>query len=322
MILSLISEEELFKIYCSNFVEVDTAFCSELRSDRTPSCRITDLGSGLRYKDFGTDIPATDIWGYLQIKHNLSHIQVLEKVSNDLHVGKVSLYQDFLDKDNSKPSLPRDKTIIKIRTRQWFAYDKEYWYGNYNIPKKLLESYNIVPIDYYWVEKSFKEYQFLADKLSYCYNYYWHNGLFLRKIYQPLSVDAKWISNIDDTVVQGIANIPKTADLLIISSSLKDVLCWNLLGYSAVAPNNEKTWLPLVVWSKFGSRYKKIIIMFDNDSTGLNSMSKFSEQFNIPYTYIPQSADTSIKNISDFIKNFGINSTKDLVNQLLINQKQ
>ena len=33
MILSIVSEEELFKKYCESFEKVDSPFCSELRMD-------------------------------------------------------------------------------------------------------------------------------------------------------------------------------------------------------------------------------------------------------------------------------------------------
>ena len=39
-ILSKVSEEELWRRYCSNFKKIDEAFLSELYDDNNPDCRI------------------------------------------------------------------------------------------------------------------------------------------------------------------------------------------------------------------------------------------------------------------------------------------
>ena len=318
-ILNTISEEDLFRRYCTNFVEVDTPFCSELREDSNPSCRITDLGSGLRYKDFGSANPATDIWGYVQLKYNLSFIDVIERVANDCDVQNDSyshsMNQSMPIVDSIQHKI-KPKTVILIKRRDWLLVDKQYWADKYEIGKALLEFYGVVPIVFYWVgkENNRNPQMLTADLLSYCYNYYWHNGILLRKIYQPYSKTAKWISNVDNTIVQGIDNIPKTADILIISSSLKDVMCWRLLGYAAIAPNSESTWIPQIVWEKLLNRYKHIVIFFDNDISGLASITKYSEAYHTLHTHIP--LEYREKNVSDFIEKYGMVQTNQLIEYL------
>ena len=77
---------------------------------------------------------------------------------------------------------------------------------------------------------------FRASKLSYTYDYYVKDGIFRRKIYQPLNEYMKWLSNCSLDVVQNYRNLPKSGDLLIIQSSLKDALTMNSFGYESVAP--------------------------------------------------------------------------------------
>jgi len=309
-ILAVTSEEELFKKYCNNFEYINVSFKSELREDKTPSCRIADLGSGLRYKDFGSAIPATDVWGYVMLKFGLNFPEALEKIATDLYITSTTgiIIEPVLQKSYPRP--PRKHLLIK--RRDWLLSDKEFWYNRYNITKELLNSYCVKPIDYYW----FNGTVFRVLKHAYSYDYYWNEGVFLRKIYQPYSHKNKWISNVDTTIVQGIDNIPKLAPLLVISSSLKDVMCLKLLDYNAVAPNNERSWLPAMVWKKFKKRYKKIVILFDNDETGLESASNFSKQYSIDYKYIPLSFTRQNKNISDFIYNHSLKEAKLLMNSL------
>lgn len=301
-ILEVFSEEDLFKIYCSNFKEIDCPFCSDLRKDKNPSCRISYLTNGLRYKDFGTDIPATDVWGYLQMKfNNIPFVQVINRVGKELLTEKnISLINYSKQTSSSKHITKQEPTVIKVSKRNWFTIDKNYWLGNYAIPLNVLKEYKVFPIDRLWMNAQ----SYAVDSLAYSYDYYIHNGIFRRKIYQPKSKLYKWLSNVDDTIVQGIENIPKVAPLLIVSSSLKDVMCWNVLGYPAVAPNNERTWIPESVWNKFKQRYARIIIFFDNDETGISSAKAFSSKYQIEYKHVPLAEKSEVKNVSDFIKEY------------------
>lgn len=315
-ILQHVSEEELFKFYCPNFKKLDESFCSDLRKESNPSCRVSDFGTFLLYKDFGSQEPGTNIWGYLMRKYQCSYRDALDRVASDFNLKSSSFVQlESIGLTNSFNNLAKGiqpkRTIIKIKVRTWMLSDKRYWWDRYGISKELLNAYTVKPISYFWINDQLIQ----APNITYSYDYYYHNGRFLRKIYQPLNKLHKWQSNIDTTVVQGIANIPKYNDLLIVTKSLKDVMCLKLLGYPAVAPNNEASWLPEVVWAKFILRYPRRVIFFDNDEPGILNAEIFSERYGIPYTFIPISE--KIKDISDYIHYHGIDSAKNLMKNLL-----
>lgn len=314
VILQHVSEEELFRFYCPNFKKLDESFCSDLRKESNASCRISDFGSFLLYKDFGSQEPGTNIWGYLMRKYRCSYHNALDKVASDFNLKTSSIllqsqpqYETTVTPGNNV----NRRTVLKIKVRPWVLSDKHYWWDRYGISKKLLNEYAVKPISHFWINDNLM----YAPANTYSYDYYYHNGRFLRKIYQPLNNLHKWCSNIDTTVVQGIANIPKYNDLLIITKSLKDIMCLRLLGYYAVAPNNEASWLPETVWAKFILRYPRRVIFFDNDEPGILNAEIFSERYHLPYTFIPTSEET--KDISDYIHLHGIDSAKNLMRNLL-----
>ena len=328
-ILVVKSEKDLFEQYCPNFHELDTPFISDLRiGDDHPSCRITDLGSGLRYKDFGLDNPATDVWGYIGLKYSLAYHQVLEKVASDLgiepsnhrNLESIPTMPNVIEK--LKVNTNRTQITIRIKKRDWLISDKQYWYDRYGITKAILNKFNVVPISNFWLEGGkFGDNSFMyeSELHSYCYNYYWNEGIFRRKIYQPYSTtQRKWFSNIDTTIVQGITNIPKIADLLIVTKSLKDVMIFDMLGYPSVAPNNEHSWLPIEVWRKFEARYTHKTIFFDNDEAGLASATKRALEYNLIFKHIPiELLSNGIKDISDYREKFGADATIKFVRQML-----
>ena len=108
-------------------------------------------------------------------------------------------------------------------------------------------------------------------------------------------------------------------DILFITSSLKDCGEFWLLGYNAIAPNNEETLFPESYIEKLKLRWKRIILWFDNDftkkdNTGVRNAKKFSEKYGFEYYYTP---DYSEKDPSDYVKTFGINNFKTLVDTYL-----
>lgn len=310
-ILNHVTEKELFHFYCPNFKEVDTFFASDLRKESKPSCRISDFGGYLLYKDFGSSEPGTNIWGYLKRKYNCSYRDTFDIVASDFNLKSSSLVSPEVSL-TSYSGIQLEggqsrRTIIKIKVRTWMLHDKQYWYERYAISKERLEEYAVRPISHFWINDRL----FNSDQPSFSYDYYFHNRRLLRKIYQPLS-KWKWFSNIDNTVVQGIANIPKYDDLLIITKSMKDIMCLRNLGYYAVAPNNEVSWLPEAVWQKFLGRYKQMFIFFDNDEAGTSNAQRFSNQYGIPYFYLPVEPD--VKDISDYIDKYrNVDKAKNLM---------
>lgn len=311
-ILEKVSEEELFKHYCPGFEKLDESFKSDLRKESMPSCRVSDFGGYLLYKDFGSPDRGTNIWGYLKRKFHVSFYSAIDIVAKDFNLTATAVSSDHELKFQESLEKNTKRTVLRIKSRNWKIIDKEYWYERYGITKELLIAYNVVPVTYIWINDA----PIRTDSLSYCYNYYFHRERLLRKIYQPLS-SRKWYSNIDSTVVQGIANIPKQSELLIITKSLKDVMCLNLLGYPAVAPNNEAAWLPERVWNKFITRYNRMIILFDNDESGKTNAERFSLKYGVPHRYLPE--EDGVKDISDYIHKYrDLDKAKQLIKNLIL----
>ena len=127
------------------------------------------------------------------------------------------------------------------------------------------------------------------------------------KIYRPYNkVNEKWLTNCTITDIQGYEQLPNSGDLLIITKSLKDVMTLYSLGYTAIAVNSENTLIPKIIMSDIKKRFKKIIVFFDNDKSGIDGATKFCKEFSIPNMQTPEGG---AKDISDFIKAYNITKT-------------
>jgi len=330
-LLEQVSEEEIVHKYVLNFKSIDVPFISEFRFDRRgTSCRIFKNKStgNLMYKDFADHTIPTqiNIIEYVAIKFKIDFQAAINKIAIDFgKIAKKDIYYDNVKKTVYFNKTIKEKSssdlIIKIKKRNWTKKDIEYW-NKYSIPISLLERNNIKSISHIWLYRENKKIfstEFSDNHLVFSYNYYWSNNVFRRKIYRPFSENFKWISNTDYTIVQNYPHIPKYGDLLFIQSSYKDCIVMELMGYYAIAPNAESTWMPLKYWEKIKKKWKKIIIFGNNDwekedNPGLSYAMNHSKRYGVPYIVIP---DGETSDISDYVKRYSLEEAKKLTEKLI-----
>jgi DNA primase len=143
-------------------------------------------------------------------------------------------------------------------------------------------------------------------------DYYWHEGIFKRKLYFPQTKGKyRFLSNVDSTIVQGWTLLPKyESDILFITKSYKDILTFNLLGFWAIAPNSEHAFIPEQVMEKLKKRFRNIYVWFDNDESGIKGGDQFANKFQLPFTYNPIGQP---KDPSDYVKEYNLKAFDKLV---------
>jgi len=326
-LLDYVSQEEIAYRYVTGFKKIGESFKSEFRTESISSSRVWWGKYGyLMFKDFGDPNlnNAITVIEYVQHKYNLNKQAAINKIAIDFGLvdGKDnSLVVKVKERSNKVKrgiNSPSD-LVIKIKKREWGNHDKKYW-NQYFINTKLLERNKIVPISHVFYN-NYAPVEYSKTHHVYSYNYYWSNNIFRRKIYQPFSKREKWRTNTDYTVVQNYPNIPKEGgDLLFIQSSYKDCMVMELLGYHSIAPNTEGSWVPDYYWDKLKERWKNIVIFWDNDwekeqNSGVIMAQNYSKMYDIPYIITPNIE--LVTDISDFVKEQGLDSGKDLLNGLI-----
>ena len=137
------------------------------------------------------------------------------------------------------------------------------------------------------------------------------------KIYRPLaSKFTKWRTNLTNRHVQGLAELPKEGgEILIITKSLKDVMCCYEMGFNAIAASSETTFIPEDILKSLRSKWKHILILYDRDATGMHKAREYSKQYKLDAFFINKKFKA--KDLSDAVKANGFNIVKDwLVNTL------
>ena len=322
-ILKQIDSYQLFKAYCPNFIALDKMFSSEFRSDPKPSCHIIMWKGDLLYKDFGEE--GYRVFDYIARKFETTYSGALQRVNEDFNLelgGKVGISSPSLvipeKASEDLTTYEKTPTIIKIKPRPWTKLDAEFWKGKYGIPSRLLEYHNIRSISHYSIDNAKKDnatYALNPFMIGYSYDYYWSDDVFRRKLYFPqVKGLGKFISNVDDTIVQGWTLLPKYGKTLFITKSYKDILIFNLLGYWAIAPNSENTYIPESVMEKLKARFENIYCWFDNDDGGIRGAKQFVDKFDLPFMCNPIGMP---KDPSDYVEKYSLSSFDLLIANFL-----
>jgi hypothetical protein len=271
-------------------------------AERTPSMCIffNDTHGGYRYKDFSTGKGGSAM-DLVKELYSLSFHKACEFI--------VESYNDFVLHNNGgydvQEFVKQSKyKVTSYKVRSWSTQDQYFW-TQFNIGSKILEKHHVKPLENYFMTKDEKE---LCIKGLYIYGYFKEDGS-LYKIYQPKTLDKKFIKVA--SYVQGWEQLEKH-DHLLITSSLKDVMAIKSLKLKidVIAPDSENTILKEDIIQSIKKRFKKVIVMFDNDEAGIKAMQSYKEKHPfIEITLLPMSKD-----VSDSIKDFG---AKEVLNKLV-----
>lgn len=288
-ILSKVSEYDIYAHYLGQF-KVGAIYNSPFRKDKNPSFGIyySKRTKQLLFKDHGTG-ECGNVVKFVSLYTGLTNYNdILKDIVKQLNITTDTKL------DSSKQYIPSSETVIGIVRQKFTPTDINYW-SQFNISKKTLKKFNVNSIKYYLcngiVKGIYKE-----DNPMYAYKVY--NNF---KIYRPLADKyTKWRNNLTEYDIQGYAQLPSKGDTLIITKSMKDVMCLYEMGIPAISPSSESTFIPNDILEGLKKRFKRIIILFDRDNAGVKYLRKMSLKTGLEGLLVHKKFKA--KDISDAIK--------------------
>lgn len=313
-VLEKVTQFDVFNSYCSPFVKLYKTFKSELRVDKSPTCSICRVGEKLIYKDFA-ESKTRDCFDYIQEKYQISFIQALEMINRDFNLNLLSTVSLTNERVVAQISnfdimeVPEQVVDIRVCTRNWSIYDKEFWNDRFDITSATLKKFKIFPLSGFYINGTYTQCG------SNVYGYYFGSlpdGREAWKIYQPYaSKDLKWRSNCPEGVIQGWEQLPETGDVVIITKSLKDVALLSQLDYPAVAPQAESNTISPDLVTSLKKRYTHILLLYDNDTPGIAAANKIAGEHNLPMFFMPEGS----KDASDFVELYGSDNLLEYITE-------
>ena len=305
VILSKITEYDIFMYYCPSFTQFGKKFCSELRNDKTPTAHIIPWNGKLLYKDFGKSEHVFDCFDYVIEKYNCSFINALQIIDCDFNLGlsarkeAIQFTMGYMAYRQNSPALQLHKpVIIRKKKRSWTKQDANFW-RKYLVSKQILIKFAVEPISHYWVNEN----RFNCKSITYAFKF---NNRY--KIYSPYEDKNKWLSNTKKTDIQGYSQLPENGNKIIITSSLKDVMCLHVAGYNAIALQSEMQIPEEKLISELKNRFNTIEILYDNDfdktnNPGQTMAKKICDLYGFKNIFLPD--EFKSKDPSDLVHKVG-----------------
>jgi len=301
-LLEKVTDYDIYSYYIGAF-KLGKLLNSPLRpDDKVPSFAIFPSKTGdLLFKDHGTGI-AGNALKFIKLYKGVDTREQLERELLRI-VRKMNPMLGEVKPTHVK-TVGSGPTDIGIVRQPFTEVDKRYW-KQFHISVDTLKHFNVFSIKYFLcnsvVRGTYKE-----TSPMYAYKVF---DKF--KIYRPLtSKYTKWRTNLTNRHVQGLAELPQEGgNLLIITKSLKDVMCLYEMGYHAIAASSETTFIPEDILQSLRSKWKHIVILYDRDRTGMLNARQYSRQYKFDAFFVHKKFKA--KDISDAVRDNGFFVVKD-----------
>ena len=307
-ILSKVTEYDIYAKYIGQF-KVGMIYNSPFRKDKNPSFGIyySKRTKQLLFKDHGTGECGNVIKFVSLFTGKTEYNDILSDIVDKLNITNNTKLV------SSKQYIPPTETVIGVVRQEFTDIDINYW-KQFNISINTLKKFNVNSIKYYLCNGIVKG-TYKRENPMYAYKVY--NNF---KIYRPLADKyTKWRNNLTDYDIQGYEQLPQKGNILFITKSMKDVMCLHEMGYPAVSPSSESTFLPKDVLEQLKTRFKRIIILFDRDVAGVKRSRKLSRETGLEAIFINKKFKA--KDVSDAVEANSFEEIKNWLDETIKNYR-
>lgn len=204
--------------------------------------------------------------------------------------------------------------------QEFMSWELEYW-NKYGIDVNTLRRYHVHSLrSVTFYKADGKSFNIFGSKTIPAYGYFF-NDMKGIKVYRPKAENRfLYGGELPTPYVFGWEQLPTQGDIVFITGGEKDVLSLASHGYNAIAFNSETAKIPADKIKLLSQRFRKIIFLYDSDTTGIKESKSRVEEYNGNYNVfrleLPLSGTKQEKDISDY---FALGrTTQDL--QKLINK--
>jgi hypothetical protein len=320
-ILDKLNEEDIFEYYFSKKlgyqfkIEPNTMYINPFRDDEDPGCNFyyNPLGR-LKFHDHSAGYN-WDCFNIAQMYYSCNFGEALNLIARDFKVSEISYDQKKVIQRKQLTLESHYYRNIQVKIRKWTYSDENYW-GQFYLDKKLLTTYNVHPISHAWMESggiSNMIYDYNYKDPGFCYYFGNDNkGNAAFKLYFPLRPKGGLprFYHTNSSIIQGAREVDANAPFIVITKSLKDVMCLRLFNINAIAPMSESIILTGKQMTNIRKRFPTVYTLFDRDKAGMRSSIKYREVHGTIPLLMP--SDYS-KDFSDSLKDFGHQEMLDII---------
>jgi hypothetical protein len=281
---------------------------SPIRIEDDPSFSIfANRSKGLYYwKDSGSG-EFGDHWDFIKRKLNCEFREAVNySKQHILNLGNFGIDQNRINEVAlmlaAKPKIKVEQERAKIipQFRPWNQQDEDYFARRCKMTCKEMEDAWYLPVSKVEIIKPDKRYELYASAASPMYAICFPSGNF--KIWRPNEHSKrKWISNVDREKDFYLLDKCKGGDVLLILAGNRDCAAIRKhLKIDSFALLSETADLPFEIFQQLHIYYKKIFLLYDNDTAGYKGARKQEIAYGIPF-------------LNDLYKPFKVNDFCELI---------
>lgn len=311
-ILANVSQEEIFEHYLQIPVRTGVFFCSPLREDKHPTCNFNWFNGILFYRDWSESKPK-DCFTIVEELYNCDFYQALLLIKTDLIDGKSTIR---VPKKRKKKKVYKEPCKKKIQVSICkFKKENIDYLQQYGITSTQTKLFNVFSIDRVWIDERIAWSWSSKDPALAYYFGKSDTGEQRWKIYFYKRNEYRFLGNTNR--INGWIQLPESGKELIITKSLKDVMCLHRLGYPAIAMQNENTIPYDYIIKELEERFTQLYSFYDYDKAGIFNADKLKNIYNIPSIFLTNGKnnthDYQAKDISDYIANTSLKKAKEFI---------
>lgn len=186
----------------------------------------------------------------------------------------------------------------KIKLHSWSKDSYAYW-KSYRITEKILKDFNVYPVKS--IKYKLESNEILFDEKKNVFAYCITGDC--RKVYQPQNKKMKfsWIGEKPKEYVFGFDQLPDEGEVVFIAAGEKDVLSLKAMGYASICFNSETSIPSSNFILSLKNRFKRVVVVYDCDETGMKQSEKLSSQFGISRLLLDPDILDGGKDVSDMV---------------------
>lgn len=317
---------DVFRYLLPGDWKVGKSFKNPLYQDKKASCYIylDKVSKVYKIKDFGDPDFAGDCFFLVGKMHNkncsdrqdfieilqiidqemmlnLNEVQSTLKSIRNQYYPAVKLASEIAEKEVQMEE--EEIPFVQPTSKAFTETELNFW-KQYGITTKILEAYNVVSIfSFESKNKEGKPYKLNSSASEPIFGYLANKFI---KIYRPHStIRFLYAGKMKQGYVFGLEQLPTRADVLYITGGEKDVMSLVAHGFNAICFNSETANIPKKIIKRLAIRFKHIVLLYDCDKTGVESMEKHCKElkeYDVKSLRLPLSGTKADKDISDFFR--------------------
>lgn len=313
-VITQVDQEEVFAAY-GDFPPKGN-FSSPFRSDRHPSCRMFRGANGKLYMVDDTTKESWDFIQLVQAFENLKFMDALEFILDRFLVRTHNLTVSPQVKEAMRKIKETEYADIRFQPRKWHKAEYKYW-QDLGVSRETLRKFHV-----YAAEKIQVNFEtvYTAGDVSTVFVYKLEPSKY--QIYFPFRPKGKkFLCNTN--AILGIDQVNWSADELIITKSMKDVIVLHEMGYNAIAPIGEGRILDKENLDAYDYAFGQVIIFNDFDLQGITSSIYYRMKYDFPCVFLTDGKFGTInytqKDPADLVKHYGFDNAKKMIDHVIQN---